>query len=150
MFLCHFHVKTPFKHTLLGEKNELISLIQCKNPKCKSDDYTRGTNWDKSHPWIFQQANLLGRATPYKKREGGLDNGAFKLLPLQFRRCEWVYWIMDLFIGVKKKEKQQSWYQSGLKPLDLWGFSPMAGGACLNLPFISLGLIKTRPPLFTC
>lgn len=68
----------------------------------------------------------------------------FKLLPLQFRRWEWVYWIMDLFIGLEKKEKQQSWYQSGLKPLDLWGFSAIAGG-CLNLPFISLGLIKTRP-----
>lgn len=70
--------------------------------------------------------------------------GAFKLLPLQFRRWEWVCWIMDLFIGLEKKEKQQSWYQSGLKPLDLWGFSAIAGG-CLNLPFISLGLIKTRP-----
>lgn len=70
--------------------------------------------------------------------------GAFKLLPLQFRRWEWVYWIMDLFIGLEKKEEQQSWYQSGLKPLDLWGFSAIAGGS-LNLPFISLGLIKTRP-----
>lgn len=35
---------------------------------------------------------------------------------------------MDLFIGLKKKEEQQSWYQSGLKPLDLWGFSAIAGG----------------------
>lgn len=35
---------------------------------------------------------------------------------------------MDLFIGLEKKEEQQSWYQSGLKPLDLWGFSAMAGG----------------------
>lgn len=35
---------------------------------------------------------------------------------------------MDLFIGLEKKEEQQSWYQSGLKPLDLWGFSAIAGG----------------------
>lgn len=64
-----------------------------------------------------------------KKKGGGCRKwGAFKLLPLQFRRWEWVHWIMDLFIGLEKKEEQQSWYQSGLKPLDLWGFSAMAGG----------------------
>lgn len=63
-----------------------------------------------------------------KKKKTGVENGAFKLLPLQFRRWEWVYWIMDLFIGLEKKEEQQSWYQSGLKPLDLWGFSKVAGG----------------------
>lgn len=35
---------------------------------------------------------------------------------------------MDPFIDSEKKEEQQSWYQSGLKPLDLWGFSAIAGG----------------------
>lgn len=35
---------------------------------------------------------------------------------------------MDPFIGSEKKEEQQSWYQSGLKPLDLWGFSAIVGG----------------------
>lgn len=63
-----------------------------------------------------------------KKGGGGEKIGAFKLLPLQFRRWEWVDWIMDPFIGSEKKEEQQSWYQSGLKPLDLWGFSAIVGG----------------------
>lgn len=62
------------------------------------------------------------------RKERGQKMEAFKLLPLQFRRWEWVCWIMDLFIGLEKKEEQQSWYQSGLKPLDLWGFSAVVGG----------------------
>lgn len=35
---------------------------------------------------------------------------------------------MDPFIGLEKKEEQQSWYQAGRKALDLWGSSAVAGG----------------------
>lgn len=55
---------------------------------------------------------------------------------------------MDPFIGLEKKEEQQSWYQAGLKPLDLWGFSAVGGGQ-FESSIYQLRTNQTRPSVLS-
>lgn len=118
--------------------------IKASRMGCGGQTETKHTH---THEY-FRRANVWGRMTWNRKGGRGWKIGAFKMLPLQFRRWEWADWIMDPFIGLEKKEEQQSWYQAGLKPLDLWGFSAVAGGQ-FESSIYQLRTNQTRPSVLS-